>query len=40
MSAQQVSVSRVIAATPAVIFKVVADASMHHVIDGWMGDTS
>ena len=34
MSTQQVSVSRVIAATPAVIFKVVADASMHHVIDG------
>lgn len=34
MSANQVSVSRVIAATPEVLFKVIADASMHHVIDG------
>lgn len=34
MSDQQVSVSRIIAATPQLIFRVVADASLHHVIDG------
>jgi len=34
MSAQQVSVSRTIAATPAQLFGIVADASLHHVIDG------
>ena len=34
MSAQQVSVTRTIAATPEQLFKVVADASLHHVIDG------
>lgn len=34
MSSQQVSVSRIIAAGPEELFKIVADASMHHVIDG------
>lgn len=34
MSSRQVSVSRIIEATPAQIFRVVADASFHHVIDG------
>lgn len=34
MSAKQVSVSRIIEATPQQIFRVVADASFHHVIDG------
>ena len=34
MSNRQVSVSRVIEATPEQIFRVVADASLHHVIDG------
>jgi uncharacterized protein YndB with AHSA1/START domain len=34
MPDQQVSVSRIIEATPQQIFRVVADASFHHVIDG------
>ena len=34
MSTKQVSVSRSIAATPEQIFRVVSDASLHHVIDG------
>jgi len=34
MSPKQVSVSRIIGATPEQIFRVVADASLHHVIDG------
>ncbi|MFN8050886.1 MAG: SRPBCC family protein [Acidimicrobiales bacterium] len=34
MPPRQVSVTRVIAATPEAIFRIVADASFHHVIDG------